>query len=527
MPRDYRQERDLIVERWYGSKSSTRNPEADRIRSANTIGPSDGYGVPLPANNPYPLAGHCLVWRYSLDSYGYGVQNVEGGRNTAHRLAYEQTRGSISSGKQINHLCDRPYCFQPSHLYEGTQQDNSDDSKLFRSEEWLPLVTYSVLGQTYEGDDPLLLRLAQTPRYQAVGPWDPVEHPPQATWNGFQCRHDFAIPQQGGGALFCRICEESRETLRWDEQLQDSVLIGELWPISQIERDIWSAIHESGFMEDTMAERRRSAYLRNSKRLGGRHSLGTCSCELCVRDRRAFGEAIDGNLTDRMRMSIRICEEIKPEIQRSVKDAAVLAMGLLASRVELVDPNHVRALSDHVEACSAQELARHASLVERTLGGATYAAVNNYSEGEVIEQMWFQAVRHSWNRPEVAPIEDVLQVVNPTFPALRKINARLVNLWNSLIDQVSGGRIIPAELATAQPIFVVADVEVAWQLMEQLRFDLTGANSSHSHRPHPHADCIRTIRATGNWEPLDPSSPFEPGYGYKAADDPQKRDQTA
>ena len=309
--------------------------------------------------------------------------------------------------------------------------------------------------------------------------------------------------------------------------MQDSVLIGELWPISQIERDIWSAIHESGFMEDTMAERRRSAYLRNSKRLGGRHSLGTCSCELCVRDRRAFGEAIDGNLTDRMRMSIRICEEIKPEIQRSVKDAAVLAMGLLASRVELVDPNHVRALSDHVEACSAQELARHASLVERTLGGATYAAVNNYSEGEVIEQMWFQAVRHSWNRPEVAPIEDVLQVVNPTFPALRKINARLVNLWNSLIDQVSGGRIIPAELATAQPIFVVADVEVAWQLMEQLRFDLTGANSSHSHRPHPHADCIRTIRATGNWEPLDPSSPFEPGYGYKAADDPQKRDQTA
>ena len=80
MPRDYKRERDLVVERWYGSKPSARNPEADRVRSTNTIGPSDGYGVPFPANNPYGPTGHCLVWRYSLNSYGYGVQNVEGSR---------------------------------------------------------------------------------------------------------------------------------------------------------------------------------------------------------------------------------------------------------------------------------------------------------------------------------------------------------------------------------------------------------------------------------------------------------------
>ena len=237
--------------------------------------------------------------------------------NTAHRLVYEQTRGSISAGKQINHLCNRPYCFQPSHLYEGTQQDNSDDSKLFRSEAWISAAIYSVPGSIYEGNDPLIRRLAQTPRYQAVESWDPIEHPPQATWNGFQCHHDFAIPQQGGGTHYCRICEESPETLRWDEELQAPALISELWPISQMERDVWNAIYESAFMDDSMAERRRSAYQRSSRRLGGSHSLTDCPCDLCVQDRRAFGDAIDGSLTDEMRMSIRICEEMRSEIPTS------------------------------------------------------------------------------------------------------------------------------------------------------------------------------------------------------------------
>ena len=54
----------------------------------------------------------------------YGVLRVDGKQQQAHRLAYIQTRGEIPEGKQVNHLCNRPFCIQPAHLYAGTKQDN-------------------------------------------------------------------------------------------------------------------------------------------------------------------------------------------------------------------------------------------------------------------------------------------------------------------------------------------------------------------------------------------------------------------
>ena len=50
-----------------------------------------------------------MVWKYTLNQGGYGVQRVGGKQQQAHRLAYIQTRGEISEGKQVNHLCNRPY----------------------------------------------------------------------------------------------------------------------------------------------------------------------------------------------------------------------------------------------------------------------------------------------------------------------------------------------------------------------------------------------------------------------------------
>ena len=125
MPRDYRRERDLIIERWYGRKPTGRNPGPRRSWADGPIRPEDGFGIENPVNHPFPLFGYCIAWRYTLDSAGYGSQTIDGRSEKVHRAVYRQTRGSIPDGLQINHLCDRPYCYQPSHLYAGTQQDNS------------------------------------------------------------------------------------------------------------------------------------------------------------------------------------------------------------------------------------------------------------------------------------------------------------------------------------------------------------------------------------------------------------------
>ena len=167
---------------------------------------------------------------------------------------YKQTRGSIPGRAQVNHLCDRPYCCQPSHLYAGTHQGNSDDARLFRSDG----IGYGLVGHgdPYRGDNPLLQRLSENPRYLGVVPWNPVEHPPQIAWDAFRCCHDFSIPQQDGQQLWCRICDETPSTIQSDEQFRDPSLIASLWPISQTVAPIRDAIYGSAVLGVGLLARR-------------------------------------------------------------------------------------------------------------------------------------------------------------------------------------------------------------------------------------------------------------------------------
>lgn len=46
----------------------------------------------------------------------------------AHRMAWRfANKRRIPKGKWILHHCDNPSCVRPSHLYVGTQQDNTND----------------------------------------------------------------------------------------------------------------------------------------------------------------------------------------------------------------------------------------------------------------------------------------------------------------------------------------------------------------------------------------------------------------
>ena len=185
--------------------------------------------APTPTNGTQPIPEHCLIWPGPVndDGYGYGYGKWHGGESLAHRAAYAASRqGSIPSDAMVLHLCHRPYCWQPSHLYLGDASMNSEDRVAYHSSGMGMYKTWSALGKRtraglYDGiqyhldtpGDPLPL----VPSLPGMAP------PPKV------CPHTFDVP--AGDARLCSGCgistfagerearlQEALAGLRWIEQ---------------------------------------------------------------------------------------------------------------------------------------------------------------------------------------------------------------------------------------------------------------------------------------------------------------------
>lgn len=82
---------------------------------------------PMPKIAGWTL-GQCWVWTGKLSYNGYGgfTASDDGRRDDvrAHRWSYEQERGRIPRGKQLDHLCRNRACVRPSHTEAVTCKTN-------------------------------------------------------------------------------------------------------------------------------------------------------------------------------------------------------------------------------------------------------------------------------------------------------------------------------------------------------------------------------------------------------------------
>lgn len=66
----------------------------------------------------------CWLWKGSSRDDRYGQYQRDGVYHLAHRYAYEQVRGPIPEGMELDHLCRRPRCVRPDHLEAVTPTVN-------------------------------------------------------------------------------------------------------------------------------------------------------------------------------------------------------------------------------------------------------------------------------------------------------------------------------------------------------------------------------------------------------------------
>ncbi len=80
--------------------------------------------------HPEPNSG-CWIWLSSLHENGYGEFWYNGTKVRAVRFSYEQSKGPIPRGTELDHLCRVRACVNPDHVEAVTHQENMRRRRAF------------------------------------------------------------------------------------------------------------------------------------------------------------------------------------------------------------------------------------------------------------------------------------------------------------------------------------------------------------------------------------------------------------
>ncbi len=72
----------------------------------------------------FKKVGDCWIWSGLDNGRGYGILCLKGKVFMAHRISYEFHIGKIPKGLQLDHLCRKTKCVNPSHLEPVTCAEN-------------------------------------------------------------------------------------------------------------------------------------------------------------------------------------------------------------------------------------------------------------------------------------------------------------------------------------------------------------------------------------------------------------------
>ena len=71
----------------------------------------------------------CWEFHGRLNTQGYGQIEYQGRQQLVHRISFRIMKGKIPKGKKVLHSCDNSKCYNPDHLFTGTQIDNMADMR--------------------------------------------------------------------------------------------------------------------------------------------------------------------------------------------------------------------------------------------------------------------------------------------------------------------------------------------------------------------------------------------------------------
>jgi hypothetical protein len=69
----------------------------------------------------------CWNWTAAKYPTGYGQIRIDGSAHSAHRVAYELTKGPIPDGLFVDHICHNRACVNPKHLRLATAKQNQEN----------------------------------------------------------------------------------------------------------------------------------------------------------------------------------------------------------------------------------------------------------------------------------------------------------------------------------------------------------------------------------------------------------------